>query len=79
MRDVLITKEISVLSSDYNHPLKLKAGMTQKVVFDHKENYGNPRNDPFWWSDEDRVRPKYDKSGGCKAVPMLAAELQQAL
>lgn len=79
MRDVEITDEAGVLSDEFDHPLKLKVGMIQKLVFGDTDNFGNPEIGPFWWSPDDRARYKFDDIDGIQTVPLLKKELQKAL
>ncbi len=79
MRDVVITEDVGVLSKEFTHPLKLKVGMTQKLVFGKLDNFGNPEVGPFWWSPEDRLKFKHDEKDGIKSKDMVVAELREVL
>ena len=43
MRDVIITEEAGVFSTLYDHPLKLKVGMKQQLIFGDKDNFRNTK------------------------------------
>ena len=60
MRDVEITDDIGVLSNDFTHRLKLEVGDVQKMVFGDLDNFGNPEVGPFWMTESDREKYKFD-------------------
>ena len=79
MRDVQITNGIGIISGKSNHPMKLKVGDTQKLVFGDVDNFGNPETGPFYWTAENRAKFKYDQIEGVKIENLLVAELRDAL
>ncbi len=79
MRDVLITEDVGVLSKEFTHPLKLKVCMTQKLVFDELDNFGNPEVGPFRWSPDEILKFKHDEKDGIKLKDMAVAELREVL
>ena len=79
MRDIQITDQVGVLSQAFNHPKKLKVGMTQKLVFGDYDNFGKPEVGPFNWTAKDRADYKYDKIDGHKVVKMVKYELREVL
>ena len=58
IRDVQITNNLLGVLGPFDHPMKLKAGMTQQLVFRDLDNFGNPETGPFYWPDAHKVRYK---------------------
>ena len=79
MRPVIITSELGVLSDEFDHPLKLKVGDVQKLVFGATNNFGDTEVGPFYWSEEDRVRYREDVIDGMATAKLKTAELRAAL
>ena len=79
MRDVEITNEVGVLSNKFDHPLKLKPGDVQQLVFRNVDNFGNPERGPFWMSEQERIDSKFDQIDGETQRNMKVAELRIAL
>ena len=70
-----ITEEVGVLSKAFDHEFKLMVGDTQKLVFGNQANFGNPERGPFYWSQENREKYKYNEIGQTTTKKMLVAEL----
>ena len=79
MRSVKIEKEDSILSSNYNHSLKLQINDTQKMVFGELNNFGDKERGPFYLSEEDCINFKYDVMGDKEEVKKGKHELQNDL
>ena len=73
MRDVQIKNEIGVLSDDFDHSLKLKVGMIQKLVFGGLDIFGNPETGSFWWSAKIQAKLKYDEDDEVTTIDLLVA------